>query len=43
MIESEEYIEIERLCTGSFEEADKTMIEELLNDYFEDVLGWSSR
>ena len=37
MIESEEYIEMEAMYR-LFEEADKTMIEELLNDYFEDIL-----
>ncbi len=37
MLESEEYIEQEAMYQ-LFDEADKTMIEELLNDYFEDIL-----
>lgn len=37
MIESEEYIELEAIYQ-LFEQADNTMIEELLNDYFEDIL-----
>ena len=37
LIESEEYIDQEAVYS-LFQQADKTMIEELLNDYFEDVL-----
>ena len=37
MIESEEYIEQEAMYR-LFDEADNTMIEELLNDFFEDIL-----
>ena len=37
MLESEEYIEPEAMYQ-LFEQADNTMIEELLNDYFEDIL-----
>lgn len=37
LIESEEYIEQEAVYQ-LFEQADNTMIEELLNDYFEDIL-----
>lgn len=37
MIESEEYIELEAIYQ-LFDQADNTMIEELLNDYFEDIL-----
>lgn len=37
MIESEEYIELEALYQ-LFQQADNTMVEELLNDYFEDIL-----
>ena len=37
MIESEDYIEPEAMYQ-LFDRADKTMIEELLNDYFEDIL-----
>lgn len=37
LIESEEYIEYEAI-QRLFAEADKTMVEELINDYFEDVL-----
>lgn len=37
LLESEEYIELEAMYQ-LFEQADPTMIEELLNDYFEDIL-----
>ena len=37
LIESEKYIDQEAVYS-LFQQADKTMIEELLNDYFEDVL-----